>query len=236
MYLAVIQGKGAGSGWDLESEVQVARRFINSKSPVIFDVGAHTGSWSRAIMNVLDADYHIYQFEPAEQNISYLRNSTNDKVTLIEKAVSKEVGKADFYFAKEASDTSSLHSRRESIFKSHEYDNLKVETTTIDKIIKKFDINTIEFLKLDIEGNELNALKGASQSLKDGRVKTLTFEFGSGNINSRTFFRDFWDLLTPLGYSIKRICPGGLLLPIEKYYEDLEYFRNVTNYVAILDK
>ncbi len=58
--------------------------------------------------------------------------------------------------------------------------------------------------------------------------------FGSGNLNSRTFFHDFWDELHPLGYRLQRIGPGGVLLPVDAYYEDLEYFRGVSNYLAAL--
>ena len=65
-------------------------------------------------------------------------------------------------------------------------------------------------------------------------IKALTFEFGSGNVNSRTFFRDFWDLLNPLGYKIYRILPSSRMMPIKEYYEDCEYFRGVSNYLAVL--
>jgi hypothetical protein len=53
-------------------------------------------------------------------------------------------------------------------------------------------------------------------------------------VNSRTFFRDFWELLAPLSFELRRICPGGKTTVVKSYYEDLEPFRGVTNYVAIL--
>jgi hypothetical protein len=37
--------------------------------------------------------------------------------------------------------------------------------------------------------------------LPAGKIRAIAFEFGCGNVNSRTFFRDFWDLL---------ICPFPL--------------------------
>ena len=58
------------------------------------------------------------------------------------------------------------------------------------------------------------------------------FEFGSANVNSRTFFRDFWDLLTGYGYRVERIIPGGGTPPSAATPRDLEYFRGATNYVA----
>lgn len=40
-----------------------------------------------------------------------------------------------------------------------------------------------------------------------------------------TYFHDFWDFLSDHGYSIYRILPSGQPLLIERYDEDLEYFR-----------
>jgi hypothetical protein len=88
-------------------------------------------------------------------------------------------------------------------------------------------------MKIDTEGHDLAVLEGSQLSLEAKRIRALTFEFGSVNINSRTYFRDFWEYLRPLGYKIKRLCPGGRLIPIREYYEDLEYFRSVTNYLAV---
>ena len=73
---------------------------------------------------------------------------------------------------------------------------------------------------------------GAAGLLGSHAVKVVMFEFGSANVNSRTFFRDFWDLLTGFGYRIERIIPGGGTLAVRRYAEDLEYFRGATNYVA----
>jgi hypothetical protein len=87
---------------------------------------------------------------------------------------------------------------------------------------------------MDLEGHELFVLRGAAQALKRGYIRALTFEFGSSNVNSRTYFHDFWDLLSAYGFEIKRIYPGGTVMKVSEYYEDLEYFRGVTNYLAVL--
>jgi hypothetical protein len=108
----------------------------------------------------------------------------------------------------------------------------EVAMTTIDEILAERGIETVDMAKMDLEGHELFALRGAAQSLKTHRLRTLTFEFGTSNVNSRTFFRDFHDLLTGYGYRICRIYPGGKTVPILEYYEDLEFFRGVTNYIA----
>ncbi|MGA9987446.1 MAG: hypothetical protein WBP69_06675, partial [Terriglobales bacterium] len=78
-------------------------------------------------------------------------------------------------------------------------------------------------------GAELAAFRGTARSFSRGAIGALSLEFGSGNMNSRTFFRDFWDFLTGYGFEIYRVLPGGNILQIDEYYEDLEYFRGASN-------
>ena len=108
-----------------------------------------------------------------------------------------------------------------------------VPTITIDEFAAEHGLTTIDLLKMDIEGHELEALHGAANLLGAGRIKALTFEFGGCNIDSRTYFQDFWYLLTGYGFRLYRLLPGAGLMPIQKYTEDLESFVT-TNYAAIL--
>jgi hypothetical protein len=128
----------------------------------------------------------------------------------------------------------SLFERRDTYFSEIQQRTTVVPVRKLDDIIQENDLPTIDFMKVDVEGAELLALQGAQDSLKQGKIKAISFEFGSGNINSRTFFRDFWDLFRQYGFRIARILPGGKTLTIKNYEEDLEYFRGVTNYVATI--
>jgi hypothetical protein len=60
----------------------------------------------------------------------------------------------------------------------------------------------------------------------------LTFEFGGCNIDSRTYFQDFWYLLQDYGLRyFYRITPMGLLVYLPQYDEIDEQFRT-TNYLV----
>ena len=103
----------------------------------------------------------------------------------------------------------------------------------IDDYLAENQISYIDLLKLDIEGNELQALKGAEDSLKNGKIKAIQFEFGTCNIDSRTYFRDFWYLLSDR-YNIYRLLKDSLY-PVTYYSEYDEVFATI-NYYAELKK
>jgi len=106
-----------------------------------------------------------------------------------------------------------------------------VTIKTIDSFLTEKKIPYIDFLKLDIEGNELNALFGAQEALKTNKIKSIQFEFGTCNIDSRTFFRDFYNLLSPQ-YNIYRVLKNGLH-HITYYSEYDEVFATINYYAEL---
>jgi FkbM family methyltransferase len=170
--------------------------------------------------------------DPAAECCTRLRKLNG--VEVIEAAVGECAGKAKFYTPGDGSGLASLHKRHDSHVRQEHLilQEREVTVTTIDEILDQHGIELVDLAKMDLEGHELFALRGAARSLKTHRIRTLTFEIGTANVDSRTYFRDFWDLLTGCGYRLQRIYPGGKTVPVLEYYEDLEYFRGVTNYIA----
>ena len=235
MGCALLQGKGAGSGWDIDAEIAAALGFVRTECPVLMDIGANQGDWTRSMSVAFPRARALILVEPQEVCLEKLRVEF-PSATIISCAVSDGSSSGrPFYTAGPGWAAASIYARRDSYFAEENQRAISVPLTTIDAILADHSIEgEVDFMKMDIEGAELEALRGAARALHGRRIRTLSFEFGSGNINSRTFFRDFWDLLTPLGYRIYRIKPGGGLLHIAGYYEDLEYFRGVSNYIASL--
>jgi FkbM family methyltransferase len=230
----LIQGKGSGSGWDISSEINVAASLVNTKTPVLLDVGANWGHWSTGMLKLFPQCSKLLIVEPQAKCVEALtRIEFPDKI-IFPCAVADKAGELDFFTSEEAESWSpaSLYERVETYFSDVKQRKLSVPVMKLDDILESSGILSVDFMKMDIEGAEFPALKGAEASFRHSKIKALSFEFGSGNINSRTFFRDFWDFLRRYNFSIFRILPGGDTLPINVYYEDLEYFRGVTNYVA----
>ncbi len=59
-----------------------------------------------------------------------------------------------------------------------------------------------------------------------------TFEFGGCNIDTRTYFQDFYYFFEDVGMRVLRITPSGFLTPIDSYKEVYEQFTT-TNFVAL---
>lgn len=233
-YLGILLGKGAGTGWALDAEVQGARSMIKGQRPVLFDVGANVGEWTLRLRELFQ-ESEIYLFEPQPACLDSLYALNLQRARIIPHAVSSSGGqRLQLFTPGDGAGTASLYERGDSYFQAETYSPIDVTTVTIDEVVAKHQVKRIDFMKLDVEGHELSALQGARKTLESQIVQALSFEFGSGNINSRTFFRDFWNLLSPLGFQMYRIQPCGRLQPIREYYEDCEYFRGVSNYVACL--
>jgi FkbM family methyltransferase len=234
-YLNVLTGRGCGTGWDRTEGVPAAKaiRAHMKAEPVVIDCGAHRGTWVRDTRRYLGTNNGTWiAVEPNPECWPFLESIAN--LELIRAGAGEREEERLLYTTGTASGLVSLHPRRDSVAQGTRFTARNAQLLTLDSIIENNQLEQVDFLKMDIEGHELFALKGARTALQEKRIRALSFEFGAGNVNSRTYFRDFWELLTPLGFELRRICPGGVTAPVAVYYEDLEFFRGVSNYVAVL--
>jgi len=139
---------------------------------------------------------------------------------------------ANLYFDKPGSTLASLSKRRLRHLSIDFNQYEKIQIDTLDNYCSLNAIERIHLLKLDVEGHELAALRGAQDILTKKAIDIISFEFGGCNIDSRTFFQDFYYMLSrQFGMNIYRITPSGYLRHIDHYQEIHEQFRT-TNFIA----
>lgn len=217
---------------ELHSLKQLARRW-SSQPVTLFDVGANVGEFTLEILEAFrNREFELYAFEPSGHAWSQLnrRVPAGKNVHAIRMALGDVEGKADLYFPEDGSALASLL-RRDLVhmnvnFSKHE----QVAVTTLDGFCRDRNIGHIHLLKMDVEGNELNVLKGASGLLSRDAIEVIQFEFGGTNIDSRTYLKDFFKLLGPK-FTLYRILPRGLR-EMPAYTEKFEIFQ-AANYLAI---
>ena len=173
------------------------------------------------------AEIHI--FEPSKRNIGLLAEkfSKDESVSIVPFALSNISGCASLYADESGSGLGSLSKRRMEHFGVPFDFEEKVNTKKFEDYWKnELGSRAIDCVKIDVEGHELDVLKGFGQSLTVVRV--LQFEFGGCNIDMRTFFQDFWYFFKSYSFEIYRISPLGVQ-EIVAYSELDKFFRQLTS-------
>ena len=225
-----------GKGWGAQSitvepasAISIYHKFFpTAQEPVIFDVGANVGKWTDGALKEFVGQ--IICFEPSRKSVDFLvRKYSDEKRVRIEAfALGGSKRTANLYSDSSGSSLSSL-SKRDLRHLKIDFDEFEsVNVVTLDEWITNEGVQP-DILKLDVEGFELEVLSGGKESLVKTRV--IQFEFGGCNIDTKTFFRDFWNLFSEIKFEVYRLTPKGVIR-IPHYSESLETFAT-TNYYAI---
>lgn len=165
LVMPILQGTLRGKKWIVGSqrhafwlgsyEIAVQRRIEQEMKPygVFYDIGANVGFYSLFAATLIGSG-KVFAFEPVPANVAYLwehlklNGITN--VFPLELAVCDQTGKLSFA-VEDSGSMGHLHSDGA----------LEVETTTLDALIQEERIPPPAYVKMDIEGAELKALRGA---------------------------------------------------------------------------
>jgi FkbM family methyltransferase len=218
---------GKGYSAPAEREVALALRASGGSPAVVVDGGANIGDWSAAVL-AQHSPMRLLLIEPDPGNATRLRTRFADakNATVAEVALSDRSGEATLFADSSGSGLGSLTNRDLTASGIAFKPMATVKTDTIAGLMDAHGLDRIDLLKLDIEGHELTALSVAPLD----RIGVIQFEFGGANIDSKTYFRDFWTLLSP-SFDIFRISPFGLA-PVRGYREQDETFV-FSNYICV---
>lgn len=232
-----LDGMNYGRGGDFRTsgELHLLHRIKRSLKDVqrvmVFDVGANIGEYSVALADFFGPRSTVHAFEPSKETFAKLKATIGSRSNV----VANNCGFSDSEGALKLYKNTDRHTLASLYQRDLEHYDLKldqveeIQLTTVDLFCAKHGIDRLHFLKIDIEGHELSALKGAARMIAEKRIDFIQFEFGGANVDSRTYFRDFYNLLKT-DFKLFRIVRDGQQ-PIEHYYEGLEQF-NTINYLA----
>ena len=196
---------------------------------LVLDIGANIGDYTAEILRQ-NHRAQVASFEPSSVAFSHLskRFLNEPRVSIQNVALSDTSEKRKLYFDFLGSGMASLVKRD---LRHLNIDFSKEESVTVmtlnDWIVENEKMP--KALKIDVEGHELEVLIGGKKVLRN--LKVVQFEFGGTNIDSRHFFKDYWDFFQELRFDLYRLTPTGIKKVIS-YSESLECFK-FSNYYAV---
>jgi FkbM family methyltransferase len=135
---------------------------------IVLDCGACWGDTALFFANEISEKGHIYSFEFIPGNTTVFNQNINlnpnlkEKITLVLHPLDEVSGKKLYYID---------NGPASKVFSQYIPASEMTETTNIDDFFNKYELPKIDFIKMDIEGAELPALKGGIETIKRFRPK-----------------------------------------------------------------
>ena len=195
----------------------------------IIDIGAHKGEFLENMLKIEKVN-SFYAFEPQKNIFKELNEkfNKNEKVSLFNCAMDKEISYKKLKINKISMKSSLAEVNENSLYlkfinflaqsQSSFESEYEVKTTTVDKIFEDINLQKA-LLKIDVEGFEMNVIKGSQMKL--GEISFIMLENQFGNHFKNNSFKDITKFLSERNFMI---CKKFLFPTL--HYQDV-LFRKI---------
>jgi FkbM family methyltransferase len=209
MNLPILQGRLKGKRWvvgagdhaywlgtyEHEKTAEFAKRL--RRGDVVLDIGAHVGYYTLLAATSVRSEGRVVSVEPLQRNVQYLKRHIElnqlSNVTVIQAAVSDAPGPLEF-----AQDANTYLGRVQR------GGGTTVDGVTIDEcVLERCRLDRVNVIKLDVEGAEGCALRGAEKVLKQFRPVIFLATHGLA------VHEECLQLLRGHGYEVRLLDPSG---------------------------
>jgi FkbM family methyltransferase len=151
------------------------RYFEVEEGDIVFDVGASLGPFTYSIIDKNPSQ--VFAFEPSfEEFKTLVLNTRQGPVTHINKGISNHVGQFEFEYVFDVGENEIFYS------------------TTFEKVIKDYNIKTIDFLKSDCEGGEYDIFNSENLLWIKQNVRKIVGEWHLDTVERKEQFKQFRDV------------------------------------------
>lgn len=191
-----------------EDELKFLRKLLQPGWQII-DIGANYGVYSLSMAKLVGEKGRVWAFEPASMTATYLEASIAlnalSQISLEKCALSSSSGVARLSLSEHAELNALSHDDTSS------GESEEVPVVTLDSCIEKHAWTTIDFLKIDAEGEEANILLGGTSFFKTFSP-LVQFEV----IVDKGLDFELVEKFSALGFDVYRLIPAlNVLVPFD---------------------
>jgi len=181
---------------------------IVPEGAVTVDVGANCGLYTRKLARL---SRQVYAFEPSRKMADLLRRTSAPNVSVHEIALSDQTGNAELFIPQDDQEPiyglASLEPRLVSSNKRGV--SISVPTARLDAIVHQ----EVAFVKIDVEGHELNVLNGSVELLEHSQPVFLVEAEDRHRAEATRSIFEFFAARSYRGFFLKE----GSAIPIEQF-------------------
>ena len=186
-----------------EDEIRFLRRWLRPGMQAV-DVGASFGVYATAIAKAVGPGGRVWAFEPTPDTANFLQRTIElnhlDQIIVVRKALADRAGDVSLIM--------NAHSEINAIELDGPSgrDCVTVPCTTLDRAAAEHGWSRVDFVKLDVEGAELEVVLGGLEFLA-ASMPLVMFEIKTEVVDLRVL-----EPLAAMGYEFYRLLPGMLVL------------------------
>jgi len=180
-------------------EIKLLEQHVQ-QGDVVLDIGANIGYYALLLSDLVGNKGRVHCFEPDKKNYDYLQNSTSSKgnVTINNKAAGPKTEILKIY-------TSKNLNVDHRTYKPDDYDQeIEIEAVSMDDYLfnnLKEEGGRVDFIKMDIQGFEMQAIQGMQKLLKKNKdVKIISEFWPYGLKKAGSSVTEYFKFLTENGF------------------------------------
>ena len=151
------------------SREHIFLKSIDFEGKTVYDVGGHIGLMKMFFARAVGDQGKVVTFEPNPMNYDRILDHLNlngfSNVNVVQKGLGNETGKVEFVVTKSECGTADPK-RQVVLLENKKGKTLHVEIDTLDNQIMYLNLPKPDFVKIDVEGFELQVLLGMTQTIK----------------------------------------------------------------------